>query len=114
MAIYDNLPVYKQAYDLLLDLYSLSKNLSRDYRYTLGEETKRRLIDLMLCIYHANKSKNDEKLNHLKEAREYIVELKLFIRLLRDLKQIRVERLALANGKNRINIKTTYSMGKKY
>ncbi|MBD8347736.1 MULTISPECIES: four helix bundle protein [unclassified Dysgonomonas] len=94
MAIYENLPVYKQSYDLLLEIYGMSKNMSRDYRYTIGEELKKRIMDLMVCIYHANGSTNEGKGVHLKQAREYIVEIKLYIRLLADLKQISVKRLA--------------------
>jgi hypothetical protein len=94
MAIYENLPVYKQSYDLLIDIYEVSKNLSRDYRYTIGEEVKKKIMDLMVCIYHANASVNEDKGVHLKRAREYIVEVKLYIRLLVDLKQISVRKLA--------------------
>lgn len=40
MAIYENLPVFKQSYDLLIDIYGMAKNMSRDYRFTIGEELK--------------------------------------------------------------------------
>ncbi len=92
MAIYDNLPVYKKSYDLLLEIYGMSKNMSRDYRYTLGEELKKCIMKLMVCIYHANGSVGDEKRAHLKRAREYVVEIKLYIRLLHDLKQISMKK----------------------
>lgn len=88
MAIYENLPVFKQTYDLLLEVYGLSKNLSRDYRYTLGEEIKKRVMAMMVCIYRANSSAGEVKTAHLKNARECVVEIKLHIRLLSDLKQI--------------------------
>lgn len=94
MAIYENLPVYKHAYDLLLDIYKMSKNLSRDYRFTIGEELKKRVMDLMVCIYHANSSAGEDKVRQLRRSREYIVEIKLHIRLLHDLKQISVKKLA--------------------
>lgn len=54
MAIYENLPVYKASYDLLLELYDVCHNLSRDHRYTIGERLKNRLMDLMVCVYKAN------------------------------------------------------------
>ena len=99
MAIYDNLPVFKQSYDLLIDIYGMAKNMSRDYRFTIGEELKRRVMDQMICIYHANGSKNEDKWMYLKKAREYIVEIKLFIRLLSDLKQISIKRVAALTEK---------------
>jgi hypothetical protein len=40
MALYDELPVFKAAYDLLLDIYRFSAKLTREYKYTLGEKLK--------------------------------------------------------------------------
>ena len=40
MALYDQLPIYKDSYDLLLLLYQISKNMDRDYKFTLGEKNK--------------------------------------------------------------------------
>lgn len=99
MAIYENLPVYKQSYDLLIEVYEMSKNMSRDYRFTIGEEIKKRVMDLMVCIYHANSSTNEDKVTHLKKAREYVVEIKLYIRLLSDLKQISIKKQAVLTEK---------------
>ena len=36
MAIYDNLPVYKTSYDLLVELFKLVKNFSREWKFTIG------------------------------------------------------------------------------
>lgn len=100
MAIYDNLPVYKESYDLLLELYQVSKNLSRDHRYTIGERMKGRIMDLMVCIYHANSTQDkEEKTGHITRAREYVVEIKLYVRLLHDLQQISVKRVAAMTEK---------------
>lgn len=41
MAHYENLPVYKAVYDLLLYVFRIGKNIQRDYRYTLGEDLKK-------------------------------------------------------------------------
>lgn len=60
MATYYNLPVYKQSYDLLLDIFKLTKEFNREYKYTIGEELKdkRKLItDVLFDIF-----KNDENL----------------------------------------------------
>lgn len=37
MTTYYNLPVYKQSYDLLLDIFKLTKEFNREYKYTIGE-----------------------------------------------------------------------------
>lgn len=35
MATYDNLPVYKKSYDLLLQTFEVVKNFEKQYKYTL-------------------------------------------------------------------------------
>jgi hypothetical protein len=54
MALYDQLPVYKISYDLLLQLYHISKNMERDYKFTLGEKIKNESTELIIHIYKAN------------------------------------------------------------
>lgn len=92
--IYDNLPVYKATYDLLLMIFQLNRNFQRDYRYTLGENIKNELINLLVCIYNANS--NSQKAPILAKAREHVVIIKLRIRLLMDLKQISIKQYAAA------------------
>jgi len=38
MAYYNDLPVYKFSYDLLLAVFLSAKNFNKDYRYTIGEK----------------------------------------------------------------------------
>lgn len=92
--IYDNLPVYKATYDLLLQFFTLNRHLQRDYRYTLGESIKTELVDLLVCIYNANGSQ--QKAPILDTAREHVVKIKLQMRLLMDLKQINLKQYATA------------------
>ena len=70
MAIYTQLPVYKAGYDLLLDLYVLTKQMDRDYKFTLGEKIKTESTELMLHIYRAN-STYDKK-EDLQKAKHYV------------------------------------------
>ena len=99
MAIYDNLPVYKAAYDLLLDVYKDNINLPRSYRYTLGEKLQLGLTDLLVCIYKANSSE-ELKEENLRLARERLAEVKLYFRLLFDLAQISQKRFIDYSEKN--------------
>lgn len=92
--IYDNLPVYKAAYDLLLYMFKLGRNFQREYRYTLGENIKRELTDLLVCIYKANCTAQKHPI--LEKAREHVVVVKLQIRILADLKQISLRQYATA------------------
>jgi hypothetical protein len=54
MATYDNLPVYKASYDLLLALFQVTKNFSREYKYTVGQELKQEAVKMIIMIFHAN------------------------------------------------------------
>ena len=93
MALYENLPVYKAAYDMLIACYKFCANMQRDYRYTIGEDLKKGLMTIMVDIYRANAT--TEKTAVLAEARQKLVVVKLQIRVLRDLKQISIKTYAL-------------------
>ena len=95
MATYNQLPVYKATYDLLLYVYQTGKDVQRDYRYTLGETLKRDLITILTLIYRANA--NRQKVEIIVEAREKLVAVKLQLRLLHDLKQLSLKNYANAS-----------------
>lgn len=93
---YNQLPVFKAAYDLLLEVFKSSQHMKREYRYSLGEELKKEMTRLMLSIYRANM--RTEKVEHILKAREHIEVVKLQVRLLHDLKQLPVRNMAKING----------------
>ena len=86
MALYDQLPVYKASYDLLLELYLVSKNMERDYKFTLGENIKNESTALILLIYKANAS--FDKVALLTQAKEKVEVIRLLLRIYKDLKQL--------------------------
>lgn len=73
MANYDNLPVYKAAYDLLQSVYEKTGNVPRDVRFTLVETLKNELTEIIVLIYKANAT--PDKLPHIERA--YAVEKSL-------------------------------------
>ncbi len=95
MAVYDNLPVYKASYDLMLELFATVKNMEKEYKYTLGERLKNEIIDLIIGIYKANSS--HEKREYLKKSREGLEVVRLLIRASYDLKQINLKRMVYLN-----------------
>ncbi|MDD3302552.1 MAG: four helix bundle protein [Candidatus Gracilibacteria bacterium] len=95
MATYDNLPVYKTSYDLLLLVFNLVKEFKKEYKYTLGDIIKKEIINLISNIYKAN-SKQDKQKNILL-AREKLELLRLYIRLCKDLKIINLNRFVEIN-----------------
>ena len=54
MAQYNELPVYKATYDLLLAIYQFTKEFSKEYKYNVGESLKKETIELLTLIYRAN------------------------------------------------------------
>ena len=56
MALYTALPVYKVAYDLLIEIFKRTKLFSREYKYTIGERLKNESLELIINIYKANKA----------------------------------------------------------
>lgn len=93
MPKYDNLPVYKAAYDLLLDVSEALRKVDRDLRFSLGEKIRNEIDDVLIYIYWANTE--SEKLPIISLARKAIVGAKIHIRLLHDMKGINIARFAL-------------------
>jgi hypothetical protein len=99
MATYDNLPVYKQTYDLLLQLFRVCQNMERDYKFTIGENLKKEIITLIINVYRANSRENREKAPLLQMGRENVEVVRLLLRRLEDLRQIGIKEFILANEK---------------
>lgn len=97
MAIYDNLPVFKDTYDLLLLFISQSKNIQRDFKYTIGQDLKKELMNLCMAIYEANGA--SEKDVFISDARRKMVAVKLNLRLLHDTHQLSTKQFAMLADK---------------
>ena len=95
MGLYQELPVYKANYDLLFEIFQLTKDFSKEFKYTVGESLKKETIELLTLIFRAN-SKTDKQLV-LQEARERIEVIRLFIRLMKDIYQISLKRFVEVN-----------------
>ena len=80
MAQYSELPVYKAPYDLLLQVFGMVHNLSKVYKYSLGEKLKNEITELLSNIYRANRS--TKKNEHLEKARENLELVRLYLSLI--------------------------------
>ncbi|MEA2113026.1 MAG: four helix bundle protein [Patescibacteria group bacterium] len=96
MSIYSNLPVYRTSYELLLNLFKFSNNFSRDYKYTLGESIKKEVVELLSNIYFSNKETSNRKIRIL-QAQKNTETIRLYLRLLKDLKQINLKKFIVLN-----------------
>ena len=58
MALYYDLPEFKDVYKLIIKSFEYTKDFPREYKYTLGQDIKRDGIRLVRSIYRANKEKD--------------------------------------------------------
>jgi len=92
MALYYDLPVFKDVYKLILLIFEYTKDFPKEYKYTLGQDLKRDGINLVRSIYRANKAKN--KVEYLEQFLDDFELLKLEIRLCTDMKIISIKKQA--------------------
>jgi len=97
MAIYDTLPVYKTSYDFLVAIFQFTKHFDREFKYTIGENLKNETIAMITNIYRANSSQSKRAL--LQSARENLEVVRLYLRLLKDLKQVSLDKFIILNEK---------------
>jgi hypothetical protein len=92
MALYYDLPVFRDVYTLTLQLFEITQHFSREYKFTLGQDMKRDCLILVRSIYRANKNK--EKGAYLEQFLDDFEVLKLEIRLCKDLQLITIKQQA--------------------
>jgi hypothetical protein len=92
MALYYDLPVYRDTYKLILKIFECTKDFSKEYKYTLGQDTKRDALQLVRSIYRANKAQ--QKAVHLETFMDDFELLKLEIRLCVDMKILPIKKQA--------------------
>ena len=106
LALYYDLPVFNDTYRLTLIIFELTKNFSREYKFTLGQDMKRDCITLVRSIYRANKNKQREA--YLDQFLDEFEVLKLEVRLCKDLHLITIKQQAqLALSMDRIGKQIT-------
>ncbi len=86
MAIYTNLPIYKTSYSLLLSISKTMPNIPRDCRFTIGQDLRRRIMDIIIHIYKANR--DYDKISSIRLMKEYLLESKVLIRIMSDMHYI--------------------------
>ena len=92
MALYYDLPVFKEVYQLILKIFEYTKDFPKEYKYTLGQDMKRDGIQLVRSIYRANKAK--DKRAYLEQFLDDFEVLKLEIRLSMDMKILSLKKQA--------------------
>ncbi len=86
MAIYTNLPIYKATYMLMLEVSRMMPDMPRDCRYSLGQDTRKKIMEMIILIYRANRTKG--KVSLILKMREVLLEIQVYIRLMSDMRYI--------------------------
>jgi hypothetical protein len=97
MAQYDQLPVFKACYDLILIIFNTVSSFTKEYKYTIGEKLKNETLEVMILVYRANSV--ESKTDLLKEGKEKLEVMRIFLRIIRDLKQINLKKFIFINEK---------------
>ena len=93
MGLYSELPVYRDSYNLLIEIYQLTNKFSRDYKYSLGQDMKRDALNLFRNLYRANRAL--DKKQDLENFLDDFELLKMEIRLCVDMRLLPLKKMAL-------------------
>lgn len=92
MAIYTNLPIYKASYTLMTIVSRMMPDLPRDCRYSLGQDARRKIMEIIILVYRANRTRHKAPI--IAKMRESLLEVQVYMRLMCDLKYISEARYA--------------------
>jgi hypothetical protein len=81
---YDNLPIFKSALDLVVYIETIVKGFEKYHKYTVGEDLRNYSKELMFLIQRANMS--EERVSELVNLRNKCEEVKMLIRVVKELK----------------------------
>ncbi len=91
MSNFNELQIYKVAYDLAMHTFQFTEKMKRSFKYTIGETLNKDVTNLLLSIYKANSNKTD-RYKLLQMGRENIEEIRLLYRMSKDLHILTVSR----------------------
>lgn len=83
-----DIPIVKNLYELYKIFYNYSSLFPKKDRYLLGSKTEKYLIEVLELLIEASNTYDQEKKLLIKKANVKFDTLKIFIRLLKDLKII--------------------------
>ena len=92
IVLYDDLPVFNEVYQLILNIFEYTKGFPKEYKYTFGQDMKRDGVQLVRSIYRANKA--TDKREYLEQFLDDFEVLKLAIRLCVDMKILSIKKQA--------------------
>lgn len=81
-----DIPIFKQSYELYKTFYGYRNNVLRQDRYTLWQKTENLILEIIEDIFLASFISKSERLPVLERTSIKLNNLKVFVRLLKELK----------------------------
>lgn len=95
MVMHEWLPVYQEAYSILMETYMMTKWFSKDAKYTLGTTLRESAFQTVRCITRANAlMEKSERRSKIHEATQSLEDYRLALRVGHDLHEISLKRFA--------------------
>lgn len=83
-----DIPILKKTYDLYKNFYAIRVNVSKQDRYTIFQKCDDCLLDLIEAVISASQLTKERKLPVLEKASLKLSLLRVFVRLMKDIKSI--------------------------
>lgn len=90
-----DIPIFKKAYVLYGDFYSIRSSVSKQDRYTIYLRCENAILDVIEAILKASRENKIEKLPTLRFASTKLNLLRVLIRFLKDVKAINIKKYSL-------------------
>lgn len=83
-----DIPIFKKTYELYKEFYRLRNSISRQDRYTIWQRCENVILDILEGILSASQLSKIEKLPTLKRVSLKLNFLRVFLRLMKEVKSL--------------------------
>ena len=83
-----DIPIFKKTYDLYKTFHEYRKVVPKQDRFTIFERSESAVLEVLECIMQASSESNKEKLPTLERGSLKLNMLRVFVRLMKDIKTI--------------------------
>ncbi|OHA08287.1 MAG: hypothetical protein A3A44_02375 [Candidatus Sungbacteria bacterium RIFCSPLOWO2_01_FULL_60_25] len=83
-----DIPIFKKAYDLYRTFYGYRASVPKQDRYTIWQKCESILLEVLEGILYASQTPKAEKLPFLEQTSMKLNFLRVFVRLMKDIKAI--------------------------
>jgi len=87
-----DIPIFKKMYELYKTTYEYRKHVNRQDRFTIWQRSENIILELLECILTASQLSKKEKLPILEKASVKLNFLRVFLRLMKEVKIIDVKK----------------------